>query len=318
MPSAPAPTRRATPGKLTWSQRQELARKEREAEEAQEADAKTQLQPDASSVPPPPPPPPAPPAPAPSAVREEPTASAGSVDEVVSKMNQVSVSTAAPSPQPPQPKEPAASAPFQGQCATVLYDYDAEEDNEITLREGDVLTHVDQVDEGWWSATAPNGAVGLFPANYVELREAPESDSQQQPSPSAAEKTANEAELEPESEIPAPPPPPPPAPPAPEPEPEAAAPPPPPPAPPAPPMPPTPAASSAPQAIALYDYEIDEDNEIALAEGDRIVEIEFASEDWWSGTNERTGMIGLFPAVSNALDSMEHLSNRQNYVEIQE
>ena len=41
---------------------------------------------------------------------------------------------------------------------------------------------------------------------------------------------------------------------------------------------------------------MDEDNEIALAEGDQIVDIEFASEDWWSGTNARTGAMGLFPA----------------------
>ena len=42
--------------------------------------------------------------------------------------------------------------------------------------------------------------------------------------------------------------------------------------------------------------EMDEDNEITLAEGDQIVDIEFASEDWWSGTNARTGAMGLFPA----------------------
>ena len=48
------------------------------------------------------------------------------------------------------------------QCATVLYDYDAAEDNELTLREGELLTDVDQVDEGWWSAKGPGGSVGLF------------------------------------------------------------------------------------------------------------------------------------------------------------
>ena len=65
--------------------------------------------------------------------------------------------------------------------------------------------------------------------------------------------------------------------------------------PPPPPPPPAPPAA-APQAVALYDYEMDEDNEITLAEGDQIVDIEFASEDWWSGTNARTGAMGLFPA----------------------
>ncbi|CCV00546.1 unnamed protein product [Malassezia sympodialis ATCC 42132] len=124
----------------------------------------------------------------------------------------------------------------------VLYDYDAEEDNELSLREGQKLIHVDQVDEGWWSATGPDGSVGLFPANYVELLEPP-------PAPPAPSASAPET-----------------------------------------------AAAPTNSAIALYDYDIDEDNEIALAEGDRIVDIEFASDDWWSGTNERTGATGLFPA----------------------
>lgn len=96
-----------------------------------------------------------------------------------------------------------------------------------------MLTNVDQIDAGWWSATGPSGAVGLFPANYVELIGG-----------------------------------------------DAAA----------------PAQPTSATAIALYDYEIAEDNEVGLAEGDRIVDIEFASDDWWSGTNERTGATGLFPA----------------------
>ena len=66
----------------------------------------------------------------------------------------------------------------------MLYDYDAADDNELTLREGDVLTNVDQVDEGWWSATDAQGNVGLFPANYVELIEASEA-SEAPPAPPA-------------------------------------------------------------------------------------------------------------------------------------
>lgn len=58
------------------------------------------------------------------------------------------------------------------------------------------------------------------------------------------------------------------------------------------------AASSGPHAIALYDYEAAEDNELTFAEGDKIVDVEFASDEWWQGTNERTGEQGLFPAVS--------------------
>lgn len=52
----------------------------------------------------------------------------------------------------------------------------------------------------------------------------------------------------------------------------------------------------APSAIAEYDYEKDEDNEIGFSEGDLIVDIEFVDEDWWSGKHLKTGEVGLFPA----------------------
>ncbi|ODQ47321.1 hypothetical protein PICMEDRAFT_15290 [Pichia membranifaciens NRRL Y-2026] len=48
-------------------------------------------------------------------------------------------------------------------------------------------------------------------------------------------------------------------------------------------------------AIAEYDYEKDEDNEIGFTEGEKIVNIEFVDEDWWQGTNSK-GETGLFPA----------------------
>lgn len=48
-------------------------------------------------------------------------------------------------------------------------------------------------------------------------------------------------------------------------------------------------------AVAQYDYEKDEDNEVEFNEGDIIVDIEFVDEEWWSGKNSRTGEIGLFP-----------------------
>jgi len=48
-------------------------------------------------------------------------------------------------------------------------------------------------------------------------------------------------------------------------------------------------------AIALYDYDAGEDNEISFREGDRITQIEAASDDWWQGKC-RDGPVGLFPA----------------------
>jgi hypothetical protein len=53
--------------------------------------------------------------------------------------------------------------------AKALYDYDADDDTEISFLPGDIITEIDQFDEGWWTGRAPDGKVGMFPANYVEL-----------------------------------------------------------------------------------------------------------------------------------------------------
>ena len=41
-------------------------------------------------------------------------------------------------------------------------------DDEISFDPGDVITNIDQIDEGWWMGDF-NGQRGLFPANFVEL-----------------------------------------------------------------------------------------------------------------------------------------------------
>lgn len=53
--------------------------------------------------------------------------------------------------------------------ARALYDYQAGEAGEISFDPGDIITHIDQIDEGWWQGLGPDGTYGLFPANYVEL-----------------------------------------------------------------------------------------------------------------------------------------------------
>lgn len=40
-------------------------------------------------------------------------------------------------------------------------------DDEITFDPGDIITDIEEVDEGWWMGTC-HGRRGLFPANYVE------------------------------------------------------------------------------------------------------------------------------------------------------
>ena len=37
-----------------------------------------------------------------------------------------------------------------GMCAMALYDYQAADETEISFDPGQVITHIDQIDPGWW------------------------------------------------------------------------------------------------------------------------------------------------------------------------
>lgn len=52
---------------------------------------------------------------------------------------------------------------------TITLKFLVADESEITFDPGDLITHIDQIDEGWWQGLGPDGAYGLFPANYVEL-----------------------------------------------------------------------------------------------------------------------------------------------------
>ncbi|CAM0135510.1 actin binding protein [Umbelopsis sp. WA50703] len=143
-----------------------------------------------------------------------------------------------------------------GLSAVVLFAYDAAEDNEMSMAEGEVIHNIEQLDEGWWSGVSEDGTrSGLFPSNYVQLLEtAPEVHEQVQ------------AEPEPEAE-------------------------------------PAAAEPIGPSALGLYDYDAGEDNEISFKENEIIRDIQFVSDDWWSGLAPDGTTVGLFPA---------------NYVELQQ
>ena len=326
--TAPAPrvASGGASGKLTWSQRQEAAKKEREEEEARvkqlssgmrtasfgaaagaAAGVKAAAAPSAPAAPEAPPAPPAPPAapaeedavpPPPPAPPAPPAAAGAGVDEATKELESTHLSGAGG----------AGSGGSGGLRGRVAWAYDAAEDNELTLVEGAVISNIEQIDEGWWSGVDEHGQEGLFPASYVELIEGDAEEQEQAPGappapPAPPAAPAAAAEPEQEDDIP-PPPPPPPAPPAApaataaaEEEEEEEAPPPPPLAPPA------PAAGGGGSdtrglvCTAMYDFDASEDNELTFVEGDAIINVDDQiSEDWWSGTNERTGAQGLFPA----------------------
>ncbi|PIO58637.1 SH3 domain protein [Teladorsagia circumcincta] len=65
---------------------------------------------------------------------------------------------------PAHPLDPAL-----GLTAVAIYDYQKNDDDEISFEPDDIITNIEQIDAGWWRGVC-NGQYGLFPANYVELR----------------------------------------------------------------------------------------------------------------------------------------------------
>ncbi|CAG8805390.1 12701_t:CDS:2, partial [Racocetra persica] len=63
----------------------------------------------------------------------------------------------------------AEATETQTLSARVIYPYDAAEDNEMSLIEGEIIVNISQIDDGWWQGESKDGSrYGLFPANYVE------------------------------------------------------------------------------------------------------------------------------------------------------
>ena len=66
---------------------------------------------------------------------------------------------------PPAPKVPL---PSDGVRVIALWDYQANESNEISFNPDEIITEVEKLHDGWWKGRAPNGQVGLFPSNFVK------------------------------------------------------------------------------------------------------------------------------------------------------
>lgn len=51
-----------------------------------------------------------------------------------------------------------------------MYEYDAQNEDELTLIEGDVIMVTERCDDGWFVGTSQRtGSYGIFPGNYVEM-----------------------------------------------------------------------------------------------------------------------------------------------------
>ncbi|KAI9846518.1 MAG: hypothetical protein M1837_003939 [Sclerophora amabilis] len=141
------------------------------------------------------------------------------------------------------------------QRALVNYDYEIAEDNELPLTEGEEITILEIGDPDWWMGQNARGEQGLFPSNYVEI--IAEEDEQEQDEAAHASSAGRPAE----------------------PTPIAAS---------------TEGGSDGKSAVALYDYEAAEENELSFPDQAIITGVEFPDDDWWYG--HYNGKEGLFPA----------------------
>jgi hypothetical protein len=51
-----------------------------------------------------------------------------------------------------------------------MYDYDAQDSDEVSFRDGDLIVNCTPIDEGWMTGHVQRtGQTGMLPANYVAL-----------------------------------------------------------------------------------------------------------------------------------------------------
>lgn len=68
---------------------------------------------------------------------------------------------------PPPP--PVTTAPSSGPVYKALYDYDAQDDDEVSFQEGDIISNCQVIDDGWVVGVVKStGRKGMIPSNYIE------------------------------------------------------------------------------------------------------------------------------------------------------
>ena len=75
----------------------------------------------------------------------------------------------AASPAAPSPAVATRNGSSGGEKAVVLYDFDAQGDDELTVKENDSITLVDRSDDEWWLVRNARGQEGVVPAQYVQI-----------------------------------------------------------------------------------------------------------------------------------------------------
>lgn len=67
--------------------------------------------------------------------------------------------------------EQAPTSAASATTATVLYDFDAQGEDELTVHEAETVTVVDRENEEWWTVRNEQGGEGVVPAQYVQLND---------------------------------------------------------------------------------------------------------------------------------------------------
>lgn len=68
-----------------------------------------------------------------------------------------------------QPKPKPYGATNLGRCFRAIYDYTAQDIDEVSFMDGDLIIHCQPIDDGWMTGTVQRtGQTGMLPSNYVE------------------------------------------------------------------------------------------------------------------------------------------------------
>jgi hypothetical protein len=69
---------------------------------------------------------------------------------------------------PPAPSAPAPTSPMKSRMVRAMYDHEAEADDELSFKVGDMVEVLETGDGGWWSGKC-HGNVGDFPVDFVDI-----------------------------------------------------------------------------------------------------------------------------------------------------
>jgi len=69
----------------------------------------------------------------------------------------------------PKPRTTPVPKPRQNPKFIAMYTYNAQNFDELSFKERDILTILKKNNNGWWEATNSTGKEGIIPSNYVEL-----------------------------------------------------------------------------------------------------------------------------------------------------